>query len=221
MGQTLETTPIVSLTRVLYNPNQSDLIFIMPALIGLVMQMLLTSTTSSSMVREWELGTIEQLLVTPARPLERVVAKLVPNFVLMLVVLAITTLVGVFWFGVPFQGNPWLFAWLAMLFLVSGLGQGLVVSTVVRTERQAQQMSTMFMMFSMLLTGFIYPRASMPAVVRLVGNLIPLTYFVRIARGVITKGVGLSFMWTDVLALVVYVAISMALAALTTKNRLE
>jgi ABC-2 type transport system permease protein len=221
MGQNLETTPIVTSTRVLYNPDQSDLIFIMPALIGLVMQVLLTAMTSGSMVREWELGTIEQLLVTPARPLERVVAKLVPNFVLMLLVMTITTLVGVFWFGVPFQGDPWLYACLAVLFLISGLGQGLVVSAVARTERQAQQLSTMFMMFSMLLSGFIYPRSSMPLVVRLIGNLIPLTYFVQIARGIITKGIGLSFLWTDVAALAIYVLVSMTLAAATTKNRLE
>jgi ABC-2 type transport system permease protein len=221
MGQNLETTPIVTSTRVLYNPDQSDLIFIMPALIGLVMQVLLTAMTSGSMVREWELGTIEQLLVTPARPLERVVAKLVPNFVLMLLVMTITTLVGVFWFGVPFQGDPWLYACLAVLFLISGLGQGLVVSAVARTERQAQQLSTMFMMFSMLLSGFIYPRSSMPLVVRLIGNLIPLTYFVQIARGIITKGIGLSFLWTDVAALAIYVVVSMTLAAVTTKNRLE
>ncbi len=221
LGENLVTTPIVTSTRVLYNPDQSDLIFIMPALIGLVMQVLLTAMTSGSMVREWELGTIEQLLVTPARPLERVVAKLVPNFVLMFLVMTVTTLVGVFWFGVPFRGDPWLYAWLGVLFLISGLGQGLVVSAVAKTERQAQQLSTMFMMFSMLLTGFIYPRSSMPLVVRLIGNLIPLTYFIRIARGIITKGIGLEFMWTDVAALVIYVVASMTLAAVTTKNRLD
>jgi ABC-2 type transport system permease protein len=221
LGQNLVTTPIVTSTRVLYNPDQSDLIFVVPALIGLVMQVLSTTTTSASMVREWELGTIEQLLVTPARPLERLVAKLLPNFAFMLVVLAIDTLAGVFFFRVPFRGDPGLFALLAMLFVIAGLGQGLLVSAVARTQRQAQQLSMMLMMFSVLLSGFIYPRSSMPFVERLVGNLIPLTYFIPIARGIFTKGIGLSFLWTDVAALVIYVVVSMALAALTTKNRLE
>ena len=91
------------------------------------------------MVREYELGTIEQLLVTPARPLEMVIGKLVPNLLLMLLILAITTLAGVFWFGVPFRGSAWLYAWLSLLFLASGLGLGLLISAMTRTQREAQQ----------------------------------------------------------------------------------
>jgi ABC-2 type transport system permease protein len=136
MGIRLQQTPIKTSTRVLYNPDLNDLIFILPGLVALLLQMLAVLTTAQSVVREYELGTIEQLMATPARPLEVIVGKLVPNLLMMLLVLAMTTLVGVYWFGVPFQGNPWLFAWLALLFVWSGLGLGLLISTVARTQRR-------------------------------------------------------------------------------------
>jgi drug efflux transport system permease protein len=220
MGVELQTTPITTSTRVLYNPDLKDLVFILPGLVALILQMLAVLTTAQSVVREYELGTIEQLMATPVRPLEIMVGKLVPNLLLMLLVLAITMLAGVFWFGVPFQGDPWLFAWLAILFVWSCLGLGLLISSVARTQREAQQITAMFSMLSMLLTGFIYPRATMPPVVRLIGNLIPLTYFVRIARGIVTKGIGLTFLWTDVIALAIYGAVILVFAAMTTKKRL-
>jgi ABC-2 type transport system permease protein len=220
MGIELQQTPITTSTRVLYNPSMSDLIFILPGLVALLLQMLSVLTTAQSVVREYELGTIEQLMATPARPLEVIVGKLVPNLVMMLIVLALTMLTGVFWFGVPFQGNPWLFAWLALLFVWSGLGLGLLISSVARTQREAQQMVAMLSMVSMLLTGFIYPRATMPEVIRLIGNLIPLTYFVRIARGIVTKGIGLTFLWTDVISLLVYGIGILIFAATTTRKRL-
>jgi drug efflux transport system permease protein len=220
MGIELQQTPITTSTRVLYNPDLNDLIFILPGLVALLLQMLSVLTTAQSVVREYELGTIEQLMATPARPLEVIVGKLVPNLVLMLIVLALTMTTGVFWFGVPFQGNPWLFAWLSLLFVWSGLGLGLLISAVARTQREAQQMVAMLSMVSMLLTGFIYPRATMPAAVQLIGNLIPLTYFVRIARGIVTKGIGLTFLWTDVISLLVYGIGILVFAATTTKKRL-
>ncbi|MCX6029430.1 MAG: ABC transporter permease [Chloroflexi bacterium] len=220
-GIELKTAPITTSTRVLYNPNLNDLIFIMPGLIGLLLQMMAVLTTAQSVVREYELGTIEQLLVTPARPLELIVGKLVPNVALMLTILVNTILAGVFWFGVPFQGNPWLFAGLAFLFVWSGLGLGLLVSAIARTQKEAQQLSVVLSLFGMLLTGFIYPRGPMPAAVRWVGNLLPLTYFIRIARGIITKGVGLTFLWTDVAALAVYSVLILGFAALTTRRRLD
>lgn len=220
MGVDLQQTPIQTSTRVLYNPALNDLIFILPGLVALLLQMLAVLTTAQSVVREYELGTIEQLMATPARPLEVIVGKLVPNLVLMLLVLAMTMSAGVFWFGVPFQGNPWLFAWLSLLFVWSGLGLGLLISAVARSQREAQQMVAMLSMVSMLLTGFIYPRATMPTAVRLIGNLLPLTYFVRIARGIVTKGIGLTFLWTDVIALLVYGVGVLIFAATTTKKRL-
>jgi ABC-2 type transport system permease protein len=221
VGTDMVTTPITSSTRVLYNPNLDDLIFVMPGLVAMLLQILAVNVTAQAVVREYEMGTIEQLLVTPARPMELIVGKLVPNFLVVSVTLLTVTLAGIFWFGIPFQGNPWLFAWLSVLFIISGLGLGLLVSTVAQTQKQAQQIAATLMLLSMLLTGFIYPRGPMPPVVRTIGNLIPLTYSIRIVRGIITKGVGIAFMWSDVVALAIYGIVIMVLAASTFKKRLD
>ncbi|HOT90553.1 MAG TPA: ABC transporter permease [Anaerolineae bacterium] len=221
LGGQLQTQPIVASTRVLYNPNRDDLVFVMPGLIAMLLQVLAVSMTAQSIVREYELGTIEQIMVTPVRPLELIVGKLTPNILFVVIDQAMITLLGVFWFGVPFRGNPWLLAGLSFLFVCSGLGLGLLISTVAHTQKEAEQLSALLMLFSQLLTGFIYPRSPMPPVVRAVGNLIPLTYYLRIARGIITKGVGLTFLRSDVLALLIYVVVAMGLAAITFKKRLD
>jgi ABC-2 type transport system permease protein len=221
MGSTLGTLPIRTSTRILYNSDLDDMVFIVPAMAGMLLQVLAVSLTAMAVVRERELGTIEQLLVTPIRPIELMVGKMVPNvFVTAFGMLSVTVL-GIFWFGVPFQGDPWLFAWLALLFLVSGLGMGLLVSTVAQTQKQAQQITMLLMLLSMLLTGFIYPRAPMSPAVKTIGNLIPLTYYIRIVRGIFTKGVGLSFIWSDVVALAIYGSVVMVVAAATFRKRLD
>jgi len=217
----VQSLPITTSTRVLYNPNMDDLVFIVPALAAMLLQILAVNLTAMAVARERELGTIEQLLITPIRPMELMVSKMIPNVLISAIGLLTVTLVGTFWFGVPFQGNPWLFAWLSLLFIVSGLALGLLISTVSQTQHQAQQISMLLFMISLLLTGFLYPRAPMPPLVQFVGNLIPLTYFIRLARGVITKGVGLSFLWTDVLALGFYATLMMVLAAASFKKRLD
>ena len=173
------------------------------------------------MVRERELGTIEQILITPTRPLELVVSKMIPLLLLCLIVLAVRGGLGVFWFGVPFQGSLVLYFWLALLFIASSLGLGLLVSTRATTQKQAMQMSLMMMLFGLLLSGIVYPRAAMPAIPRLIGNLLPVTYFLRISRGIFTKGVGLDFVWTDAAALAAYSLIVLLIAARNFKKRLD
>jgi ABC-2 type transport system permease protein len=221
MGGQLITSPITSSSRVLYNPNLNDLVFVMPGLIAMLLQVLAVNTTAQSVVREYELGTIEQILITPIRPIELVIGKLIPNVFLGLVDQLAVVLLGILWFGVPFRGSGWLFAWLSLLFVVSGIGLGLLISTIAQTQKQAQQLTSLLMMLSQLLTGFIYPRGPMPPLVKMIGNLIPLTYFIRIARGIFTKGIGIAFLWQDVIALVVYGGVVMVLAAVTFKKRLD
>ena len=213
--------PIDTSTRILYNPNIDEIVFLIPGLAAMLLQLIGVNATIMSVVRERELGTMEQMLVTPTRPVELIIGKIVPPVGLIAFDLIIIILLGVYWFKVPFQGSIWLFSWLSLLFIISGLGMGLALSTVSKNQKQAQQISAMVMMVTMLLTGLIYPRSTMPPVVRAVGNLIPATYFIRIARGVITKGVGLAFMWEDVLALVVYGTIIVIVSAATFKTRLD
>jgi len=220
-GTSVGVLPITSSARTLYNPDMNGMVFFVPALAAMIMQLTSLNLTTMAVVRERELGVLEQLLITPARPMELMISKMVPNIFLTVLNMLSVLLVGVFWFGVPFKGNLWLFAWLSLLFIISGLGLGLLISTISQTQKQAQQISSLILLLNMLLTGFMYPRAPMPPVIRAIGNLIPLTYFTRIIRGVFTKGIGLSFMWEDVLALLVYGTVVMTLACATFKKRLD
>ncbi len=213
--------PIYTSTRILYNPNVDDMMFLIPGLAATLLQLLAINISVMAVVREREMGTIEQILVTPTRPVELIVGKMIPAIFLIATDLIIIMLLGVYYFGVPFQGSVWLFTWLSFLFIISGLGLGLLLSTVAKNQRQAQQMTTVLMLLTMLLTGLIYPRSTMPKVVQTISNFIPATYFTRISRGIITKGIGMEFLWDDVWALVIYGAVVVVLSAATFKKRLD
>jgi len=217
----LGTLPISTSTRILYNPNMTTVIFLVPGIVALVLQIQAITTAAMTVVRELELGTMEQLLVTPARPVEIIIGKMVPGVLVTGAIMAIILAIGIFWFRVPFQGSIWLFIWLSLIFIISGLGLGLLMSTIAKNQRQAQQLSTLLMLITMLLSGVVYTRLSMPKIVQRVGDLIPATYFIRIARGIITKGVGMSFLWRDVLVLVIYAFVVVIISARTFKKRLD
>jgi len=220
-GYETASLPITSSIRVRYNPTMDDMIFVVPALVAVLVQFVAINLTVMSVVRERETGTLEQLLVTPARPMELMASKLIPNVVLTIIDMLIIALFAVFWFDVPFQGDPWLFAWVCLIFIVSSLGLGLLLSVIAQTQSQAQQMTTILLMLGTLLTGFLYPRAPMPPVARAIGDMLPLTYFIRIVRGIYTKGVGITFVWKDVLALAGYGIGAMVLASVAFKKRLD
>lgn len=213
--------PITTSTRVLYNPDMIDIWFLLAGLAGLILQTLAVQQAALIIVRERELGTIEQILITPTRPLELVLSKMIPLLALCLLTMGVVVGIGVFWFGVPFQGSFFLYFWLTLLFIASSLGLGLLFSNRARTQKQAQQQALLTMMFGLLLGGMIYPRSAMPAIPRFIGDLLPMTYFVRASRTIFTKGVGLRFVWTDMLALAIYTVVVVLLAARNFKKRLD
>jgi ABC-2 type transport system permease protein len=213
--------PITAVTRVLYNPDMIDIWFLLPGLVGLLLQSLAVQQAALLMVRDRETGTMEQILATPARPIEVILSKMLPLLVLSLVGMAIILAIGILWFGVPFQGNLLLYFAMAVLFIVSSLGLGLLVSNRAQTQREAAQSSLIFMLLGMLLSGWIYPQSAMPVIPRFFGALIPMTYFLRISRGIFTKGVGLSFVGSDALALGLYSVIIVLIAARNFKKRLD
>ena len=215
------STPITNSFRVLYNPDFRDLWFVLPAIIGMILQTAAIAQAALIVVREREAGTIEQILATPTHPLELLLGKMIPLVVLCYFMLGLILVLGVFWFGVAFNGSLWLYLLLTLAFIMSSLGLGFLISTVARTQRQAQQMSTVIMLFSMLLTGVVYPRNIMPFIPQLIGSILPLTYFIRISRGIILKGVGVEVLWSDVVALVVYSLVVMITASLSFKKRLD
>jgi drug efflux transport system permease protein len=213
--------PITNSFRVLYNPDFRDLWFVLPAILGMLLQTAAVSQAALIVVREREVGTMEQILATPTRPLELLIGKLIPLLVLCFLIIGIILALGVFWFGVAFKGNLILYLSLTLLFIISSLGLGFLISTISQNQRQAQQASTVLMLFSMLLTGVVYPRNTMPFIPQLIGSMLPLTYFIRISRGVIMKGVGIDFLWSDVIALAVYSVVVVLVAALNFKKRLD
>ena len=215
------TLPITPSIRVLYNPDMIDIWFLLPGLAGLILQTLAIQQAALIIVRERELGTIEPILATPTRPLELVLSKMIPLLILCFLALGFIVVLGVFWFDVPFQGNLGLYLGLSLLFIASSLGLGLLISNRANTQREAQQQALMTMMFSLLLGGMIFPRAAMPIIPRLIGDLLPMTYFVRISRGIFTKGIGAQFVWHDGLALAAYTLIVILIAARNFKKRLD
>jgi ABC-2 type transport system permease protein len=210
-----------AIVRVLYNPDMKDLWFIIPGMVAMLLQTQTLVLTAAAVVRERENGTIEQILVTPIRPIELMIGKIVPYIVIAMLNMFTIIGIGVFWFGVPFQGNFLLYTLLAFFYIFSGLGLGLLISSVSQNQRQSQQLMMLVMMVSLLLGGFIFPRYTMPPVIRAIGNLFPLTYFIPISRGIFTKGVGYSVVSGSVLALVVYIAVVMTLAVIAFRNRLD
>ncbi len=213
--------PITTSTRVLYNPDMIDIWFLLPGLVGMLLQTLAVQQAALIMVKDRELGTIEQILVTPTRPIELVLSKMIPLLALCLMALGVVVGLGIFWFGVPFQGSLWLYFGLALLFIASSLGLGMLVSVRAATQRQAQQSALATMMFGLLLSGMIYPRLAMPLIPRLIGDILPMTYFIRISRAIFTKGVGMAFVWQDAVTLGVYGLIIVLVLARTFRKRLD
>ncbi len=207
--------------RILYNPNLDDLWFLIPAMAATILQTQTITLTAAAVVREREAGTIEQLLVTPIRPGELMLGKVAPNMLISIVNMLTILAVGRFWFAVPFQGDFWLFSWLSFMYVFSGLGLGLLVSTISKNQKQSQQTAMLIMLVGLVLGGFMFPRYLQPLPIRIIGNLFPLTYFIPIARGIMTKGVGIDYLWEQVAALAIYVVVIMVVAVRAFRQELD
>lgn len=190
--------------RVWYNPEMKSINFNIPALIGLILQNITVMLTAFTLVRERERGTLEQLIVTPIRPVELMAGKLIPYIVIAAIDVVVALGVNALWFGVPIQGSFLLLIFLSTIFLVAALGIGLLISTIAKTQLQAMQATVAFLLPSVLLSGFMFPREAMPLIIQGLGLLMPLTYFLEILRGIIVKGIGLQVLWQQALILTVF-----------------
>ena len=199
-------------TQVWYNPDLVQAYFMIPGLMGTILLQLTVTLTAASIVRERERGTIEQLIITPLRSWELMVGKITPYIFLaffdMLEVLVIGTLV----FHVPINGNLGLLLLMSALFLATGLGIGLFISTVAKTQQEAQVLGMLIQLPSMFLAGFLFPIAAMPSFLQGVSYLIPLRYFLIIVRGIMLKGAGIEAFSGDVLALAIFCVVIVVLA---------
>jgi len=191
--------------RVWYNTDLVSRNFIVPGLIGVITMIIAALLTSLTIAREWENGTMEQLLSTPVRPIEMALGKLSAHFLLGLTDMLIALFVGVVVFKVPLRGSVVLLLFSACVFLYGALAWGLFISASFRNQLSAYQMGTLTSFLpSFLLSGFIYPISNMPWIIQIVSFIIPARYFIDITKGIFLKGLGLRLLWFDLLLLIVY-----------------
>ena len=208
-------------SRAWYNPDLRSRNFFVPGVIALVTMLVSLQLTSMSIVREREVGTMEQLLVTPIRPVELILGKTIPPVLISFFDIALVTSVAVFWFQVPIRGSLTLLFGAAALYLLSTVGIGLYISTVSRTQQQAMMAMAFFFMPANLFSGFLFPIAAMPWPIQYLSLLNPLRHFLVIIRGIFLKGVGLAILWPEILALLLLGAVLLGLSALRFRTRLE
>ncbi|RKD31237.1 ABC transporter permease [Thermohalobacter berrensis] len=208
-------------TRVWYNPNLESNKFTIPGLIGLIMQNVTVMLTAFALVREKERGTIEQLIVTPIRSVELIIGKMIPYIVIGSVDFLIALFLGTYWFNVPIRGNILLLILLGFGFVICALAIGMLISTVASNQLQAMQMTIMIILPSVLLSGFIFPRESMPLIIQKAGYLIPLTYFLEILRGIILKGIGIDYLLKEIIILIIMGTLLLTIASIRFKKKLD
>jgi ABC-2 type transport system permease protein len=208
-------------TRAWYNPDLRSVNFMVPGLLAVILQMLTMILTALAIVRERELGTLEQLVATPIRRGELMLGKILPYVVLGYVDITLALVIATFWFRVPVHGNLLLLYGLALIFYLTSLGQGILISTVSRTQRQAMQASFFAFLPTIILSGFMFPREGMPPVIQGVGYLLPLTYFLIIVRGIILKGVGVGDLAPQIVPLAALGALFFAVSVVRFQKRLD
>ena len=220
-GLSARAAPIEADIRVWFNPGLESRDFMVPGILALLLLVVTTNLSAMAIVREREVGTLEQLNVTPLARWELIVGKLLPYALIGMFDVVLVTLVAVFWFQVPFLGSfPLLFV-CSMIYLLSTLGLGLFVSTISQTQQQASMTATFFFLTPMIyLSGFTFPIENMPGWIQWVTYLIPLRYFLVIVRGIFLKGVGLTVLWPQIAALLACGLVLIALATLRSSKRL-
>jgi len=206
-------SPLQVRTRVWYNPDLLSAYFMIPGVIGQILFMITTILTATAIVRERERGTIEQLIVTPIRPWELMVGKIIPYIILAAVEAAEVILIGHFWFRVPVVGNLGLIALSSGLLLLSSLGIGLFASTVAHTQQEANVMVQMTLLPSFFLSGFFFPIDAMPRALQLISYLSPLRYYLVVIRSLMLKGAGFTAIQNQLIALAIFGLIIMGAAA--------
>ncbi|MEA1978136.1 MAG: ABC transporter permease [Chloroflexota bacterium] len=214
-------TPLEVRTQVWYNPDMLSAYFMVPGVIGMILYSITSILTATAVVRERERGTIEQLIVTPIRSWELIVGKILPYAVLALINTVEVLALGSWLFGVPIRSGLGLVMLSSGLFLLTGLGIGLLVSTVANTQQEATLITFTTLLPSIFLSGFFFPVEAMPRVLQWLSVLIPLKYYLTIIRSLLIKGVGVDSLYTEILALAIFGVSFILLAAMRLQKRLE
>lgn len=220
-GQRVRGSPIEIAARTWFNEDLESMANIVPGVVAIVMAVVGTFLTSLTIAREWERGTMEQLISTPVAPLELMIGKLTPYLVVGVLDTALCAALGVWWFKVPFRGQLWMFFASSVLFLLVVLSMGYLLSVVMKSQLAASQASMIATFLpAFLLSGFIFPIDQMPKVIQVVTHLIPARYFMSIIRAVFLKGTPLVLLWTDLMALLVFATILVLVATRAFRKQL-
>jgi ABC-2 type transport system permease protein len=213
---------IVPEPRIWFNPDLKSAYYMVPGVVALVLMLITMTLTSLGVVREKEIGTLEQLMVTPIKSWQLILGKLIPFTIIGYVDVLIVLALARFWFGVPLLGSlPLLFA-LSGMFILTTLGLGLFISTIAKSQQQAMLIAQFFFFMPfMFLSGFAFPIANMPTAIQYVTYAIPLRYFLEIVRGLFLKGAGLNELWTQSLALLVFGVLTLTLSVLRFRKKLQ
>jgi ABC-2 type transport system permease protein len=195
-----------------YNPEGLTEFNIVPGLMGTILTMTLAMMTGAAVTREFERGTMENLLATPVRPIEVMLGKIIPYVLVGFIQVGVILIAAVLLFRVPIEGSLWLLAVCVLAFIAANLAVGFTFSTLARNQMQAMQMSIFFFLPSMLLSGFLFPFRGMPEWAQLLGQLLPLTYFLRIVRGILLKGNGMAEVWPQLWPILVFLLVVSAVA---------
>ena len=207
--------------RVWFNPQLESRFFMIPGVLALILLVVTANLAAMAIVREKELGTLEQLNVTPLRRWELIVGKLLPYGVIALIDVLLVVAVAVFWFEVPLRGSVLLLFAVSVIYVLCTLALGLFISTISDTQQQAMMTATFFFLTPMIyLSGFIFPIENMPAVIQPFTYLIPLRYYLVSVRGIFLKGIGLEVLWPQVIALTLWGAVMLSLAVLRSRKRM-
>ena len=196
--------PISIRQKLLYNPEAESVYFMVPGIVAVLLTMITVMLTSMAIVREKEMGTLEQLMVTPITTPAFILGKTIPFAILGFVEMSLALAMGIFWFHIPFAGSWALLYGLSLVFLFTTLGVGMFISTISGTQQQAMFFAWFFSIFAIMTSGFFAPIENMPPVVQYITYLNPLRYFMRIVRGIMMKGSGIEALYREIMSLVVF-----------------
>jgi ABC-2 type transport system permease protein len=221
-GSAIRAAPPLDVrVRAWYNPDLESAFFIVPGLVGALLMQTTVTIMSAAIVRERERGTLEALVVSPIRRWELMLGKIVPNLLVAYGQMTLALGVAHFVFDVPIRGSVPLLYLLSLVFMMGTLGVGIFVSTLARTIPQALQMSFLTILPSIYLSGLLFPLEGMPEPAQWLAGLLPLTYYLKIIRGIILKGIGVGHLWTEILALVAFGAAMFTLSVLRFHKSVE
>jgi len=216
----LSALPLDVRVRPWYNPDGITAYYMVPAILGIIVTMTMVLLTSIGIVRERERGTLEQLIVTPIKPLELMLGKITPYIVLGYLQITVALLVGVLVFHVPVRGSLLQLYLLTLFFITASLGLGIMISNIASTQMQAMQMSFFVLLPSIMLSGFLFPRGAMPKLIYWISYVIPLTYYLDIIRGIMLKGIGFSYLVGQVATLFGFSLFFLIFSSLKFKKRI-